>query len=62
MEDRAGFLRYPRREARKEGVRQRVHHCHEYEQLMLHSQALFPFSVRGAEARTGMLQGICGSC
>lgn len=39
MKDPAGFLKYPRKEARKQGARQRIRHWHEYEQVMLHSQA-----------------------
>jgi glutamate synthase (NADPH/NADH) small chain len=39
MEDPAGFLKYPRKEARKQGAGQRVRHWHEYEQVMPHSQA-----------------------
>ena len=40
MQDPAGFLKYPRKEARKQGARQRIRHWHEYEQVMPHSQAL----------------------
>jgi glutamate synthase (NADPH/NADH) small chain len=39
MEDPAGFLKYSREEAHKQGAGQRVRHWHEYEQVMPHSQA-----------------------
>jgi len=40
MEDPAGFLKYPRKEALKQSVRQRIRHWHEYEQVMPHHQVL----------------------